>query len=241
MGRRDRVEDLLYDGESVRESVDLDDARVVVTSHRVLAFTPEMDGANFQQADRPNVEGVGTGARTESRLLEPGLRIGVVGVVLLGTGLVVDFGSLVGSVDLGGGAGGVGIGGMLGPVRSLLGLVRDLDQYLQLFGALALLLAVGILSVYWYLREPTLTIAVAGSEDIHVPRVDDAAAVDRIERALTPDGADGDGTPRDGVPGGGPSSGSGGSGGGRSEEFGRRPDPGPGPERDAGPDSPPES
>jgi hypothetical protein len=205
---RQRVDDLLYDGETVRESVDLDGARVVVTSHRILAFTPDMDGANFQQADLPNVEGVGTGARTESRLLEPGLRIGVVGVVLVVTGLVVDFGGLVGGVDLGGGAGSVGIGGMLGPVRSLLGLVRDLDQYLRLVGALALLLAVGLLSVYWYLREPTLTVAVAGGEDIHVPRVDDPGAVSRIERALAPGGASGTDVPGDGGPGVGPSGGS---------------------------------
>jgi hypothetical protein len=194
MRGHERVDELLYDGETVRESVELDGARVVVTSHRLLAFTPGMDGANFQQADLPNVEGVDTGARGPGTLLERGLRVGTVGAVLVGTGLVVDFDSLVGGVDLGTGAGRTGIGGMLGPVRRLLGLVRDLDQYMQLLGALVLLLSVALLSAYWYLREPTLTVEVAGGEDLHVPRGADGTAA-RLEGALAPGPA---------VPGGDP-------------------------------------
>ncbi|MEF8782540.1 MAG: hypothetical protein V5A39_06190 [Haloarculaceae archaeon] len=184
--RHDRVEDLLYDGETVRETVDLEAGQVVVTSHRVLAFTPGTNGANFRQADLPNVEGVGFGAETEANLLERAIRFGVVGVVLAGFGVVVDFGSIVGDVDLTGGeaAGKIGIGGMLGSIQTLLGLIRSLDQYMQLFGAVALLLAALFLGVYWYLREPTLVVEVAGEDDIHVPRTDrDVDVVSRLERA----------------------------------------------------------
>ncbi len=88
--RRDHVEDLLYDGETVRETVDLAAGQVVVTSHRVLAFTPRTEGANFRQADLPNVEGVGLGAQTEADLLERALRFGVIGVVLLGFGALTE-------------------------------------------------------------------------------------------------------------------------------------------------------
>lgn len=191
--RRDRVEDLLYDGETVRETVDLATGQVVVTSHRVLAFTPRTEGANFRQADLPNVEGVGFGAQTEADLLERALRFSVIGVVLLGFGVVVDFGSIVGDVDLTGGeaAGQIGIGGMLGAIQTMLGLIRSLDQYMQLFGAVALVLGVVLLSVYWYLREPTVVIEVAGGDDIHVPRAErDTDVVRRLERATVSGPAD---------------------------------------------------
>jgi hypothetical protein len=187
--RRDHVEDLLYDGETVRETVDLAAGQVVVTSHRVLAFTPRTEGANFRQADLPNVEGVGLGAQTEADLLERALRFGVIGAVLLGFGVVVDFGSIVGDVDLTGGeaAGQIGIGGVLGPIQTMLGLIRSLDQYMQLFGAVALVLGVVLFGVYWYLREPTVVIEVAGGDDIHVPRAErDTDVVGRLERATVP-------------------------------------------------------
>ena len=47
-GWKSRVDDLLYDGETARETVDVGTSRVVVTSHRVLAFTPDADGENFR-------------------------------------------------------------------------------------------------------------------------------------------------------------------------------------------------
>jgi hypothetical protein len=187
--RRRRVEDLLFDGETVRETVGLEAGQVVVTSHRVLAFTPEGTGANFQQADLPNVESVVAGARSDGRTLELGLKTGAVGVVLLGTGLLVDFGRIVGDVDLGNeaAAGRIGVGGILGAVRSFLGFVRNLDQYMQLVGALALLLALALAGVYWYLRERVVVVEVAGGDDIHVPRTaGDTEAMDRLERVIAP-------------------------------------------------------
>lgn len=202
---RGRFEDVLYDGESVRETVDLATGQVVVTSHRVLAFTPGTKGPNFRQVDLPNVDGVGFGAETEADLLERAIRFGVIGVVLVGVGVVVDFGSLVGDVDLSGGeaAGQIGIGGMLGPLQTLLDLIRSLDQYMQLFGAASLLLGALLFGVYWYLREPTLVIEVAGGEDIHVPRSDgDTDVVGRLERALSSGRASdrADGRPQNGDP-----------------------------------------
>ncbi|MFB6232795.1 MAG: hypothetical protein ABEH61_00910 [Haloarculaceae archaeon] len=184
---RDNAAELLYDGESIQETVDFGDARVVVTSHRVLAFAPEIEGANFRQVDRPNVSGVTTGSQTESTLLERSVRFGVVGAVLIVAGSVIDFGSIVGDVDLGGGGavGRVGLGGMLGALGAMLAILQDLDQYMQLFGALALLLAVVLFGVYWYLRDTTLVLRIDGDDDIHLPRPDDAAATaDRLEDAL---------------------------------------------------------
>jgi hypothetical protein len=189
-----RVDDLLYDGESVRETIDIDTARVVVTSHRVLAFTPEMDGENFTQADRPNVAGVETGAEANANLLERGVRYGVIGAVLVATGLIVDFGSILGDVEFDAGAAQeVGAGGLIGLTRTLLGIMTQLDFLLRVFGGLAIFLAAVLLGVYWFEREPTLVIALAGDDsDIRLPRPDDIeSARSRLEAAIFPDAEEG--------------------------------------------------
>ena len=53
----ERAEGLLYEGESVRETVPVGAGGIVVTTHRLLAFTPDREGPNFRQVDRPNVDG----------------------------------------------------------------------------------------------------------------------------------------------------------------------------------------
>lgn len=187
----DRLTDLLYDGESVAESFAVGDARVVVTSHRVLAFTPGADGAAFRQVDRPNVVDVAAGARTESNLLGRAGRWGVIGVVLLGAGLVLDMDAIIGEVSLGGGAGSqIGVGGVLGLVRTVLDLLRRLDEFLAIAGVLVLALAAVALGAYWYTREPTFVIRIAGDDpDIYLPREGAAAGVrERLEAAIAPDG-----------------------------------------------------
>ena len=187
----DRVHELLYDGESVRETVAVDDARVVVTSHRVLAFTPDGDGPNFRQLERPNVVDVTTGTDGNPALLARGLRWGAIGGLLAVVGSVVDVGAIVGDVDLSGpDAGGVGIGGVLGAVQTMLDLLSQLDVFLQLLGGLGLLASSLVLGAYLLTRDATLVVEVAGEEaNLHLPRpADSAAAVARLEAAIFPDG-----------------------------------------------------
>ncbi len=168
---QDRVEELLYDGETIERQVDLGTARVVVTSHRVLAFTPEMTGENLRQVDRPNVIGLERSSLTDDALLARGLRIGVWAVLLLGAGALFDFGSLIGGVDLTGqGTDELGLGGTLEGVQRMLDLLALLDELLLAAGAIAALAAVAALGLFWHRRRPTLAITVAGGEDIHVPR-----------------------------------------------------------------------
>jgi hypothetical protein len=189
---KSRVDDLLYDGESVRETVDMGSSRVVVTSHRVLAFTPDADGENFRQADRPNVETVETGSSTDDRLLRYGARLGVVGGVLVGTGFFVDFGSIFGDVEFDTeSAGRVGAGGLIGTAQTLIDILKQLDFLLLVFGLLSLLLMAVLVGVYLFRRDPTLVITVAGDEaDIPLPRSGDATEVRRrLEAAIFPDAA----------------------------------------------------
>jgi hypothetical protein len=76
----------------------------------------------------------------------------------------------------------------MGTLQGLLNLLTQLDELLQVFGALAMLLAVVLLAVYWYTRERTLVIEVAGDDDIHVPRPSDATDQStRLEQAVRPE------------------------------------------------------
>lgn len=185
-----RVEDLLYESESVEEVVDIDDTRVVVTSHRVMTFTPEMDGDNFQQVERPNVAAVETGAVGKTGLAERAIRYGVYGVLLVLAGLVLDFERFVGGVDLDAEvAQQTGAGGIVGIAQRTLNFMARLDELMQVVGALVVLAAVALAAVYWLLRTPTLAIRVAGDGgDIHVPRPDEPERVaTTLQQAIIPD------------------------------------------------------
>ena len=186
-----RVDDLLYDGETVRETIDIEASRVVVTSHRVLVFTPEMDGENFRYADRPNITGVGTDALGHDSFLRRGLTLATVGLLLLVAGVLFDPDSLFGDdlvveTDT---ADDFGLGGLMEMTHAMFALLLNLDSILRTFGVLALVLAGVVLGVYWYFRTPTLAIRQAGSrDDLHVPRPENAGDLaNRLELAILPD------------------------------------------------------
>ncbi|WP_436902797.1 hypothetical protein [Halovenus halobia] len=188
-----QVEDLLYSGESVEEVVDVGDAGIVVTSHRVLTFTPNMAGANFQQVDRPNVAGITTGALSSTGLAERSIRYGVYSAMLLLAGVFIDFGGLIGDVSFDAQATQeTGAGGIVGLAQGMLSFFSQLDALMRTIGAVGLLIAVAIFAVYWLRRTPTLEIAIAGDrENIHLPRPDEPDRVIRtVESALGIEGTD---------------------------------------------------
>ena len=208
-GWKSRVDDLLYDGETVRETVDVGTSRVVVTSHRVLAFTPDADGENFRQADRPNVEDVETGSATDDDWsLRYALRFGIVGGIFAVLGAMIDFGDTFGDIEFDAEAAGqVGAGGLISVAQTLIDIMAMLDVLLLVFGLLALLLAGVLVGVYLFQRDPTLVIRVAGDkEEIHLPRSDAGDETRRrLEAAIFPDrgagaagSVGGDGTSDDG-------------------------------------------
>ena len=207
-GWKSRVDDLLYDGETARETVDVGTSRVVVTSHRVLAFTPDADGENFRQADRPNIEDVETGSATDDWSLRYALRFGIVGGIFAVLGAMIDFGDTFGDIEFNAEAAGqVGAGGLISVAQTLIDILAMLDVLLLVFGLLALLLAGVLVGVYLFQRDPTLVIRVAGDEEnIHLPRSDAGDETRRrLEAAIFPDrgagtagSVGGDGTSDDG-------------------------------------------
>jgi hypothetical protein len=184
----ERAGELLYDGESVREEIRVGSGGVVVTSHRVLAFTPDREGSNYRAVERPNVDGVGYETSGELPFLLQAVKAIVVGLVLLVAGMTVSLDSLVSGIDLnsGGAAGAVGLGQMMGLMQTMLTLLAQLDDLMRLFGGLALAFGAVVLAVYLWSRERLLVISVAGDDDIELTAPDEDGVLDRLERALIP-------------------------------------------------------
>lgn len=199
MGWQSKVEDLLYESESIEEVVDIDDARVVVTSHRVLTFTPKMDGENFQQVERPNVAGVSTSAIAPTNLAARAIRYGMYSAMLMLAGVFIDFGGLIGGASFDTQSlQGTGASGIAGMAQGMVSFFAQLDELMRTVGALGLLVAVAIFAVYWLLRTPTLAITIAGDrEDLHVPRPEDPdLTVTALEEAISIDEFDEDSSGR---------------------------------------------
>ncbi|WP_324665153.1 hypothetical protein [Haloarcula sediminis] len=182
----EQADGLLYDGESVQERVPVGAGGVVVTSHRLLAFTPDREGANFSQVDRPNVDGVEVRTGGEFRFLERAVKAIVVGVALLVAGFTVSLDGMVEGVSLesGGAGSAAGIGRMLGLLGTMLDLLARLDDLMRVFGGLALAFGAVVLAVYLWSRERLLVVAVAGGDDIELAAPDDEAALGRLRTAL---------------------------------------------------------
>jgi hypothetical protein len=178
------VDDLLFDGERVRRSVSLGDNRVVVTSHRLLAFTPGRSGENYRQVDVPNVTDVRAGNEGESILVFQAARMYLYGGVLLAVGLFVDFGAFVPTDvfgDAGGATGKLGLEGLFGLMQQFLALIAQLDAFARLVGALLVLFGVFITAVYMLTRDRVLVVALAGDNpNITVPADDEGDVEDAV-------------------------------------------------------------
>jgi hypothetical protein len=187
----ERVEELLYDGESIESEYPVDTASVYVTSHRVLVFTPDGDGENFRQVDRPNVGGVSLQGGGETKFRGMGIRAAVYGLFLVAAGLLLPIDSVIGDVGMPTETGQLGIGGVLGLMQSMLDLLRSLDDLLQIFGALLLAFALVPLGVYLWSRERYLAIETAGDAGpirVPAPEAEADALAAELEREIVPAG-----------------------------------------------------
>lgn len=188
-GWREQAASRLRGGETIVTTVPVGANGVVVTSQRLMAFIPEGDGPNYRVVERPNVEAVRLETVADDDWLEYVFKSGLGGLVGVAVGLTVDFGPLlaIGSVDTGG-AGQVGVGGLLAVLGRVTALLGRLDQVFLYGGLLALALGLAALGRYVESREHTLTVAVAGDDPIRVPApADGEDALARVERSLDGD------------------------------------------------------
>ncbi|MFB6082394.1 MAG: hypothetical protein ABEJ67_06190 [Halanaeroarchaeum sp.] len=162
-----RVDQLLFAGEDVVARVGGGRDEVVVTTHRVLAFTPARDGPNFQAVDRPNVREISFEAAGRTGFVVQGLKALVVGALLVVGGLVVDLGGVFGGVTVES-AGAVGAGGLLEMLTAVRTVMALANEAMLAVGGLLVLAALGAFGAYWYTRSTDLVVAVAGDDDLRL-------------------------------------------------------------------------
>lgn len=179
------VDRLLFEGERVEESLDVGSDRLVVTTHRVLAFMPTGSGKRFEAIHRPNVVRVDMQAGGDNDHLTRGVKAVILGFFLLAGGATVSLdGLLGGSVDTAG-ASQVGVGeivGLLGVLQTILALV---DDALLVAGLVAFGVAAVAFTLYARSRKTDVVVSVAGGDDVHMTGDDvTEASLVQLRRAL---------------------------------------------------------
>ena len=180
-GPADEIEPLCYAGESVVDAVPFSGGTVGVTTHRVLALTPDGDGPNLQAVERPNVDGVELSAGGDAAHGARALRYGVYALALVGASFVVDFSS-VSAVDP---PSGTGAGRVVQMAVTMTGMLTLVDDVLRYAGLGVLVVALLFLALYGHTRDSYVAIGVAGGRALRVPATgSESAAVDRLRAAV---------------------------------------------------------
>lgn len=174
-----------YGGEELLAAEAVERGAVGVTSHRVLALTPDGAGPRFRAVDRPNVTDIGVRSSGPTDHRARGAQAGVAALALLVAGAVIDLGGLVTPVEP---PTGVGVGGLIALVNALLGALALVDEALTLLGLVALVVALASLGWYRSQRERVLEVGVAGGDPVRVPvGRNERTAADRLVQALGDD------------------------------------------------------
>lgn len=164
---RTAVSDLLFDGETVERTVEVGESSLVVTSHRVLAVTPTVPGANFRKIDRPNVQNVSVGTDSTRGYLVYAVTMVVLAIPFLAGGRLLNFDGMFAGLDTGRGASALGIGtGFIETLGFVFGLI---DDALLWTGVACLVVVVPLVALYVRSRTRVVRIHVAGGPDVSVP------------------------------------------------------------------------
>jgi hypothetical protein len=165
----DRLSNMLFQGEEVEEEFTVEGARVAVTTHRVLVFTPDGDGRRFDHADRPNVLDANVETSGRGSYVEWGVKSGVYGGVLLGGGVLLKSSGILeqlNSAQPPADAPGANIARLLSFLPEALGTLTDV---LVLGGVLLVLAATALVGLYVSSRDRELVIERAGRDPMRVP------------------------------------------------------------------------
>lgn len=160
--------DMLFQGETVEEEITLSKGTVAVTTHRVMALTPEGDGRQLAHADLPNVQDIDIRTKGDARYLEWAVRSGVVGILMLGGGVLLrgnDMFQTLTQADVSDNPAVAGVGGLISMVATWLSLLNIL---LLFAGLLVLVATIGLVGLYVNTRERELVIEVAERDPIRI-------------------------------------------------------------------------
>ena len=181
----DRLADILFAGEEVEEEIMVGDARIAVTSHRVLAFTPDGDERLFDHADRPNVVDAGVQTAGQRGYLSWAVRSVVYGGVLVGGGSLLHNSGVLTTVGGSDVPAGQSISGVDRAIRIAWNLFNVLTDAFVVVGVVLLALAAAFAVRYHLSRSEELVIERLGRDPIRISADDEEAeAAARQLRAL---------------------------------------------------------
>ncbi|WP_049969419.1 hypothetical protein [Haladaptatus cibarius] len=180
----DRLLDMLFAGEDIEEEIELEGARIAVTSHRVLAFMPEGGGRRFDHADRPNVLDASVQPTGHDGYLSWVIRSVVYGIILLGGGFLINSSGILAKLGNTEAPNDQIIGGVGQMISSMAVMFGVLTDALLLIGGVLLFVAFVLGALYFVTQSEELVIERAGREPIYVP-VNGKEAEDAARRIRT--------------------------------------------------------
>ncbi|MCO8242872.1 MULTISPECIES: hypothetical protein [unclassified Haladaptatus] len=177
----DRLLDMLFAGEEIEEEIELEGARIAVTSHRLLAFMPEGEDRRFDHEDRPNVLDARVQAAGHPDYLSWCVRSFIYGLLLVGGGYLLDSSGLLTDFGDTNTASAQAVAGVQGMVGTMVHAFSLLTSILLLVGGVLLLVAIILGILYLFTRSEELIIERAGRDPIRIP-VDGNEAEDAARR-----------------------------------------------------------
>ena len=179
----DNIDRLLHPGEEVEDEVSVGDAQVVVTTQRIVVLTPRMDGENVRYVERPNVVGVETRHSSNNQLLSVGATVGLTGVLLIAIGNTLNLSAPAALSEIDGNVPFANL------AKSIASAIEHIDTMSLYLGALSLATAAVLAGYYFWRRERTVALAVAGDKDVEIPTYEDENTerlVERLREAVAP-------------------------------------------------------
>lgn len=162
-GWTEDIDRLLHAGEKVEEEVSVGDAHVAVTTQRVIVFTPYSAGENVRYVERPNVVGVEARNSGNLQLLGVGVTVGLTSVLLIAMGSILNPTPPASLSEISGepvpGA---------GLAASMASAIELIDTLLSMLGLLLLATAALVTGYYFWRRERTVAVTVAGGDDVEL-------------------------------------------------------------------------
>lgn len=163
-----RLEDLLFQGETVEGRTVIGGSDLAVTTHRVLVFDPDAEGRQFEHADCPNVRGATVEVNGSSTHRNWTVKSAIYGVALLSGGYVIDRSVVSTLFSAAPSTNEVATLGaeLVDAVSVILGV---LSMLFLVSGVAAILAALALIWRYATSYRRELVIDVAGRESIRVP------------------------------------------------------------------------
>ena len=176
------VEAVTYGGETVVEAIPLAGGTVGVTTHRVIALTPDAEGPTVQAAPRPNVDGVTETSAGDAAHGLRAVRFGVYAAALVGGSYLMRFDSFT-SVDAPTNA--AGAGQVVSMALAMTNVLSVVDDVLRIAGGVVLLVALAFAALYGLSRDRELQVTVAGADPLVVPLAPgEPAGAERLRAAV---------------------------------------------------------